>query len=530
MTTFESRDNDSAGVVSPSLARRTIVQGAAWTVPAIAVASAAPLAAASGNKLIAAFTSAIYSAEPNDQFDTPVVGVLVRDDNGNPVANATVTITVQPFDASDEANDEGDSDPVPASDIDPTATWSGSPTFTVTSDANGLAIAPGLMAGAGWGVLPITAIASKVGMTTSPQAESALRITPDFTVWAWGSGSSGALGTGSSSNAKVPVAVQLPQSVTIGALAVSGFSGRREFAIQSDGSLWAWGSDSYDLVGGTGSKNVPVQFPSGYYTQVANGYYASYALTSAGNVVSWGNNAYGALGTGTVSGSSSEALRNVLISDVVEIAPGYKGGLARKSDGSVWTWGDGHEYQQGTGSTGEEPTPVQIALPGPAVSIAARKRGGLAVLADGTVWSWGDSDFGMTGQGTSSDIKVPTQIVGLTGATTAFAGYRTSGVILSNGSIRTWGRGADGALGNGDDVDSKVPVNPGLTGVKKVVGGYHFMIALMNDGTLRAWGKGDYGTLGNGGKKDSFVPVTVLGLSNVVDIGASYLSAYAVTA
>jgi alpha-tubulin suppressor-like RCC1 family protein len=72
------------------------------------------------------------------------------------------------------------------------------------------------------------------------------------------------------------------------------------------------------------------------------------------------------------------------LTDVVQIAAGRRFSLARRSDGTVWTWGDW--TSQGTARNA---TPAQVVLPLAAVSIAAGDEHSLAILSDRTLWGWG---------------------------------------------------------------------------------------------------------------------------------------------
>src|SRR4051794_6320398 len=63
-----------------------------------------------------------------------------------------------------------------------------------------------------------------------------------------------------------------------------------------------------------------------------------HAAVSAGTVVTWGSNAYGQLGDGTVTPHRTPQAIGAL-SSVVQIEGGREHGLARTVDGSVYAWG-----------------------------------------------------------------------------------------------------------------------------------------------------------------------------------------------
>ena len=91
------------------------------------------------------------------------------------------------------------------------------------------------------------------------------------------------------------------------------------YALKSDGSIVAWGDDTYGEV-----SNVP----SGTgFTAIAAGLYTGYALKSDGSIVAWGFDTYGEV-SDVPSGT-----------DFTAIAGGQSNGFALKTDGSIVAWG-----------------------------------------------------------------------------------------------------------------------------------------------------------------------------------------------
>jgi hypothetical protein len=73
------------------LNRRTILQGAAWTIPAIAVATVAPVAAAASNDAVLAFNQSTYTGVACGTITGAYVTVTV---GGTPTAGRSVTTTL----------------------------------------------------------------------------------------------------------------------------------------------------------------------------------------------------------------------------------------------------------------------------------------------------------------------------------------------------------------------------------------------------------------------------------------------------
>ncbi|NQX26029.1 hypothetical protein HQQ81_01510 [Microbacteriaceae bacterium VKM Ac-2854] len=91
---FDAESVDS-GSASRGVSRRAVSTAAAWTVPAIAVATGAPLAAASGVKGVVVITPSVDFVRPGDLYPDILV-TLHNADTSNIVntTNATVSITL----------------------------------------------------------------------------------------------------------------------------------------------------------------------------------------------------------------------------------------------------------------------------------------------------------------------------------------------------------------------------------------------------------------------------------------------------
>lgn len=139
-------------------------------------------------------------------------------------------------------------------------------------------------------------------LTSSWQGSGALMA--DGSYFDWGYNHQGQLGDGTSKNSDVPVRVPLPapvfQAWQGGSNAVNG----QTLALLINGDIWAWGSGSLGQLGnGTyhGSRSpVPVNVPAGVgYAEVCSGGDTSYAIESSGTVWAWGGNGFGQVGDGT---------------------------------------------------------------------------------------------------------------------------------------------------------------------------------------------------------------------------------------
>jgi len=170
-----------------------------------------------------------------------------------------------------------------------------------------------------------------------------LALKSDGTVWAWGRGAEGQLGNNATNNSATPVQVVGPGgtgyltnviAIAAGISYAAPYITGHSLAIRTDGTLWAWGSNSYGQLGDgtTTTRTTPVQVVG--LTGV------SYITGSRG----------GCLADGTLRGCFS---------------------LAVKSDGTIWAWGYNDHGQLGDGTTSSKTTPVKVSGKGNVTIVAA---------------------------------------------------------------------------------------------------------------------------------------------------------------
>ena len=108
-----------------------------------------------------------------------------------------------------------------------------------------------------------------------------------------------------------------------------------------DGSVWTWGSNANGQLGDgtTTAHTTPAVVSSlSNVTQVASGASHALALKSDGTVWAWGANSYGQLGDQTTTQRTSPVQVYGLTS-IVAIAAGENHGVALTTGGAVWVWG-----------------------------------------------------------------------------------------------------------------------------------------------------------------------------------------------
>src|SRR5919202_2518513 len=195
-------------------------------------------------------------------------------------------------------------------------------------------------------------------ISPGPEVLTARAATPGLAV-SWGSNIHGELGNGQTGAGVSTPGQVTPISSVVGLAAGNSFS----LAVQSDGTVWAWGTNSSQQLGlpaTTPFTSTPVEVttaishthgpPLSSMVAVAAGGGHSLALRSDGTVWAWGANNDGQLGRGTVTASPSKNPTQVTgLINVTAIAAGDNHSLALRSDGTVWAWGDNSSGQLGLG-------------------------------------------------------------------------------------------------------------------------------------------------------------------------------------
>ncbi|KAI8508669.1 E3 ubiquitin-protein ligase herc2, partial [Branchiostoma belcheri] len=235
------------------------------------------------------------------------------------------------------------------------------------------------------------------------------------------------------------------------------------------------------------------------------------ALTSEGEVYSWGNGDGGRLGHGDTNSREEPTLVRALSGKqlgrhVVHIVCGSTYSAAITADGELFTWGRGNYGRLGHGSSEDQLTPtLVVSLKGRRVIEICCGSGDaqtLAVTDDGTVWSWGDGDYGKLGRGGSDGCKTPKIIDRLQGQdiVRVCCGAQFSLALTKTGHIWTWGKGDSQRLGHGTEEHIRFPKQlEGLRGKKVVdvaVGSMHCLV-MTEEGEVYGWGRNDQGQLGD---------------------------------
>jgi uncharacterized delta-60 repeat protein len=283
-------------------------------------------------------------------------------------------------------------------------------------------------------------------------------------VWSWGSQRFGELGNGSvvAYSPNKNHIKKTPQNITSkfgGAKIIQIAAGAfHTLALDSNGTVWTWGygGDGQLGLGAKTNKSVPTKlspttFGSSRVVSVACAFDASYAVTEAGVVWSWGFNGRGALGDGTVTSRTTPVMVRDVSSgrahdfgggQIKQLAAGSDQIFVLTEDGSVWTWGEAvqletdmsdpmsitdEELQSWTsvwtsphllvsGSADPFPSIIEMVAKGQqgyygSSNFVLSLTHALFLRSDGSVWACGANSNGQLGDGTFMSRTAPVEVI-----------------------------------------------------------------------------------------------------------------------
>lgn len=308
-----------------------------------------------------------------------------------------------------------------------------------------------------FGLCAVAAAVLLAGGCTSAERSSDTIVTraPTTTIEHWGSFFGGM--EGNFDLHESPVALTLP-----GTVAQAGTSNSTQYALLTDGSLYAWGLGTQGQLGDGGQGNsfgtpVRVRFPAG-----------------------------------------------VKIASIPDDVMPYDTGLAVDTEGHAWGWGRNRGGELCLGNKRSYRTPVRLPF-GDVTTLAGASNHALYDAA-GTLYACGQNVTGDLGDGSGRSSTTPVRVTGLDGSsvTRLVASFANSGALLTDGEYFDWGYDAAGQLGDGRlGPSSDVPVRVKLPGpVAEVVQGGSIWnngqtLAMLSDGSLWAWGNDRAGQLGD---------------------------------
>jgi alpha-tubulin suppressor-like RCC1 family protein len=282
----------------------------------------------------------------------------------------------------------------------------------------------------------------------------------DGRLFCWGQGSSGQLGR-PMQNSVVPVqeSTEATDWVEVSA------GGAYTCALKEDGRLFCWGTNSSGQrgTGDTPSPSTPTQESTGAtdWAQVSAGTAHTCAVKQDGRLFCWGLGTSGQLGNYDNESSPVPVQEATEATDWGQVSAGQRHSCAVKQDGQLLCWGSNEHGQLGTGDRFDRPFPageatqatdwVEVTAAGATDNFFVSRSHTCALRGDGRLFCWGSGVSGRLGTGDTEDRVVPvteaTQSANW--AQVAAGSFRTCSV-RTDGRLFCWGLDDAGRLGVGE--------------------------------------------------------------------------------
>jgi alpha-tubulin suppressor-like RCC1 family protein len=344
-------------------------------------------------------------------------------------------------------------------------------------------------------------------------------IRSDGTLWAWGNNTYGILSRGDSISRSLPSicgAAQQWKKIS---------SGYQTIALKYDGSLWSWGKNTYGSLGQLDlvHRSSPIQIGTDYWTSISSGF-EHITASNFYNEFLWtcGRNNYGQLAMGDTTNRSS--LSQISFNDEIftKLAQGYgvSHTAAISTDSLLYAWGYNGSLRLlgGTDITTNKPNKVQVRSSSNAsnswTTVSTSTSHTWAIAIDGSLYRTSTSGMDKFGESQSWSAVSSSRSHAL--------------AIKSDGTLWVWGRNYEGQLGLGTKSGFQVsPILSASGSWVSVQSGSNYTIALKTDGTLWAWGNNINGQLGQGegASIQSSSPVQIGGSWSSISAGDNHVLA-----
>lgn len=331
----------------------------------------------------------------------------------------------------------------------------------------------------------------------------AILVTKQGEIFSWGEGLGGKLGHGVQVDVSHPILVTALSGLNTELVACGEY---HTCAVTSSGDFYTWGDGIHNFgllghgseVGRWTPRKVSGPMEGMHVKSISCGPWHTAAITLGGQLFTFGQGTFGALGHGDRNSSSTprevttlKGLITLKIScgfwhtaAVVEVVgePASSGSSTKK----LFTWGDGDKGQLGHGDKEPRLVPSCVAFFSEDTNfcqVACGHSITIALATSGRVYTMGSADYGQLGNPGSAD-KLPTCVEGKIRNNfieEISCGHHHVAVLSSKSEVYTWGKGSNGQLGHGDNNDRNTPTLVEALQdkrVKNVVCGSNFTAAI----------------------------------------------------
>jgi alpha-tubulin suppressor-like RCC1 family protein len=198
------------------------------------------------------------------------------------------------------------------------------------------------------------------------------------TMFMWGANNNGQLGIGSTIDMFAPQILNNASSPMTGKRIIKiAITEAASFALTQDNKLYSWGSQSNGLLGDGVPGFTYTTFPGLVNTTLLNGKIivsikaggsSAALLTSDGLLFAWGDNLFGAAGTGSMDGSAVliptpvDTSGVLLNKNITSHCVGSANMGAIDANGTLYGWGWGNNGANGVGNTNNQFSPAAMVM------------------------------------------------------------------------------------------------------------------------------------------------------------------------
>ena len=232
------------------------------------------------------------------------------------------------------------------------------------------------------------------------------------------------------------------------------------------------------------------------------GYQHCIGLTSSGECYAWGNNKYGQLGIGSdESQDTPQKIEEFSDKTIVQISCGAYHSMAVTSDGELFSWGHNTFAQLGDKTYNSRNIPTQVLIRDRIITISCGTNHSMALSSDGKAYVWGCNESGQLGRPKEMDYREtrlkacsnrPKKIPGFDGKviTKAVCGSHYSVLLTSDGIVYAFGDNINGQMANGTTDTQFTPFALKLDKIKDIVTHWEndLLVAVSDDNRIFVWG------------------------------------------
>ena len=350
--------------------------------------------------------------------------------------------------------------------------------------------------------------------------------------YCWGYNSSDEVGDRTTTNRKIPTAVNWADVNTDSTISAGG---QTTCDVRAGGVAYCWGNNTYGQLGNgsTINSSEPTQVLGGYTWQSISteddtftgaNVATTCGITTSGTGYCWGANTYGDVGDGTtterlvptaISGGYTWATISVGFTDVCGVT----------TSGAGYCWGYNGAGEVGDGTTTQRTSPTAVSGSYTWASIYDSRATTCGVTTSGAGYCWGSNTYGQIGDTTTTNRYSPTAVSGSYTWSTIVTGTNISCGVTTSGAGYCWGSNNYGQVGDGTTTDRHSPTSiSGSYTWASISGDGYASCGVTTAGVGYCWGYNGAGEVGDGTTTQRTSPTAVSGnyIFSAISTGADY--------